>query len=258
MHITFLGTGSSLGVPVIGCNCSVCLKKINIRKRCSAILKVGDVQILIDISPDFRQQAFEHSIFYIDLVLCTHEHYDHFSGAPDLVSIKPRFAEKIDVYCSNEHYDYIKLARPYLLNATNLHFVSFDDYSSFVSHDLKIDTLLQFHGNINSTAFVINDTFAYCTDLKYMYEKSLQLLLTKDLDLLVLQCIKIHGDSKTHLNLREAVLFVKKIKVKVVYLTHLSHHIDMDTFQDEIDMMRRELCVNTVIKPAIDGLNIQF
>lgn len=257
-QITFLGTGSSSGVPVIGCDCHICSKRINFRRRCSALLVIDGVRILIDVSPDFREQALQNSIFSLDYILCTHEHYDHFSGALDLGFVKPIINDKISLYCSSAQYKYIGISVPYLLNFRNIKILPFLDYAHFFISGIKIETMLQFHGSINSVGFIVNDIFAYCTDLKYIYEKSLELLMSKNLDLLVLQCLSIDNESKAHLNLREAILLIKKLHVKTVYITHMSHYIDLDTFQDKIDEMCKELNVYTNIKPAIDGLNIRI
>jgi phosphoribosyl 1,2-cyclic phosphate phosphodiesterase len=236
MLVTLLGTGTSHGVPVLGCNCKTCCStdRRNHRNRCSAYITVNNVHILIDTPPEFRLQALKNKLKQIDLVLLTHQHSDHVCGFDDLRRFNELQQGIIPVYGSPETVIHMQNMFAYIFNGIeepgggkpHLHLESITDKLTFKEIDILPIPLV--HGNIQVYGYRIGK-FAYVTDFNLMPESSIDLL--KDLDVLVLGVLRFRPHP-THLNLEQGLDLIQKIKPQQTWLTHISHdfnHEELET-----------------------------
>ncbi len=252
MKIKFLGTGTSTGVPEIGCKCEVCTSN-NIkdrRLRASVLLNIGDKRILIDCGPDFREQIIHEGFSHIHGVLLTHEHYDHVGGLDDL---RPfcRF-DDVDIYSNAITLDALKRRIPYSFRehrypgvpTFRLHEVSHE--ASFCIGNIEIQPIKIMHHMLPILGYRINN-FAYLTDVKHIPEEEYYKL--KNLDTLVISSLRIDKHI-SHLNLIEALEEIKKISPKKAYLTHMSHQMGLH------DRVQAILPPNVYL--SYDGLEINI
>lgn len=230
MKLTFLGTGTSTGVPSIACECETCLSDDprDKRLRVSILIEHAGKTILVDTSSDFRQQALRAKIKHLDAVLITHCHADHVFGMDDLRPLNFRYGA-MGVYANEIAWQGLRNIFSYVFNPTHFggglpqlvpHRV--EPNAPFnIGKELTVTPLEVIHGKLPVMAFRFND-FAYATDLKVIPQESLDGL--RDLDALVLDCVRIKPHS-THLCLEEALAYIEQIKPKRAYLTHLNHDI---------------------------------
>ncbi len=230
MKLTFLGTGTSTGVPSIACECETCLSENqkDKRLRVSILIEHAGKTILVDTSSDFRQQALRAKIKHLDAILITHCHVDHVFGLDDIRPLNFRYGA-IGVYANEIAWKDLKRIFQYIFHPVHFggglpqlipHTV--EPNSPFcIGQDLTVTPLEVIHGRLPVIAYRFND-FAYCTDLKTIPQKSLDRL--RDLDVLVLDCVRIKPHS-THLCLEEALAYIEDLKPKRAYLTHLNHDI---------------------------------
>lgn len=230
MKLTFLGTGTSTGVPSIGCDCETCRSEDpkDKRLRVSVLIEHDGRAVLVDTSSDFRQQALRAGIDFLDAVLITHCHVDHVFGLDDIRPLNfrygamPIFANAVAWIDLRRIFQYIFEPShfggglPQLIPHTVFPKASFN-----IGADLLITPIEVIHGKLPVIAYRFND-FAYATDLKHIPLESMDAL--RDLDVLVLDCVRIkpHG---THLCLEEALAIIADLKAKRAYLTHLNHDI---------------------------------
>lgn len=251
MKITFLGTGTSNGVPEIGCKCTVCTSDNpkDKRLRSSVLVEKGDIRILIDVTPDFRQQVMNLPFRKIDGVLITHEHYDHVGGMDDLRQFG-RFGE-INIYAEKNVSEALQNRIPYCFirkkykGVPNLEITEID-CSSFEIEGIEIIPIRVLHHKLPILGFRI-DNFAYLTDVKTIDENELSKL--KGLDLLVMSALR-KTEHISHQTLDQAIELIHKIKPKKTYITHLSHEMGLH------DVVENELEDNVSI--AFDGLEISI
>ena len=230
MKLTFLGTGTSTGVPSIACDCETCLSSDprDKRLRVSILIEHRDKKILVDTSSDFRQQALRANIRHLDAVLITHCHVDHVFGLDDIRPLNFRYGA-MGVYANETTWRDLRRIFEYIFNPTHFggglpqlipHTVQHN--SPFcVGEDLEITPLEVIHGKLPVMAYRFND-FAYATDLKTIPPDTMENL--RDLDVLVLDCVRIKPHS-THLCLEEALAIIDDLKPKRAFLTHLNHDI---------------------------------
>lgn len=252
MKITILGTGGSLGVPELLCDCSVCLSENpkNKRTRVSLLVETESSSVLIDASPDFRHQALVNSIKKIDAVIVTHAHMDHVSGLDDLKPFARQRDSLLKVYMTEEtrksveeSYSYLFVQKPESIYRPTLEAVTIDEFSELQIGDIKIQTFPQNHGNVTSLGIRIGD-FAYSTDFKKIEPRSLAML--NGIKIWVVDCLRYHY-APTHMDYESALDYIAKVKPDMAYLTHMAHEIDYD----EISKM-----LPSNIRPAYDGLVI--
>jgi len=247
MSLIFLGTGTSTGVPQIGCNCTVCssTNAKDKRLRSSVLVTVNEKNILIDCGPDFRQQMLIHKIDTIAAVLITHEHYDHVSGLDDL-----RPLGKADVYAEKKVIATIERNMPYCFgenkypNVPTIHLHQIDE-NEFYIDDLKIQPIRVMHAKLPILGYRIGN-LAYLTDVKTIAASSYEQL--KNLDVLIINALR-KSKHISHLSLEEALEIEKKIGAKKTYFTHISH-----------DMGLHEVVNDTLppqIQIAFDGMTIE-
>lgn len=230
MKLTFLGTGTSTGVPSIACDCETCLSfdPRDKRLRVSILIEHRDKKILVDTSSDFRQQALRANIRHLDAVLITHCHVDHVFGLDDIRPLNFRYGA-MGVYANETAWRDLRRIFEYIFNPTHFggglpqlipHTVQHN--SPFcIGGGLEITPLEVIHGKLPVMAYRFND-FAYATDLKTIPPDTMDNL--RDLDVLVLDCVRIKPHS-THLCLEEALAIIDDLKPKRAFLTHLNHDI---------------------------------
>lgn len=229
LKITILGSGTSTGIPVIGCRCAVCLSDHphNQRTRCSALLNYAKYNILIDTSTDLRQQALREDIRRIDAVFYTHSHADHLHGIDDLRGFNLRSKEPIPLYGSEQTLSTVRNSFSYIFDKSEpvsyiprleLHPID----SSIELFGLEITPIPMLHGKMETFGYRCGP-FAYLTDCNVIPPTSLTLL--NDLELLVLDGLRFTPHN-THFNIPQAVKMAQKIGAKQTLFTHLSHEVD--------------------------------
>jgi len=229
VKLTFLGTGTSTGVPSIACDCETCLSEDprDKRLRTSVLIEHAGKTILVDTSSDFRQQALRANIRRLDAVLITHCHVDHVFGLDDIRPLNfrygalPIFANDIAWIDLRRIFQYIFKPThfggglPQLIPHTVVH------NAPFCIGEMNITPLEVIHGKLPVIAYRFND-LAYATDLNFISEETIAGL--QGLDVLVLDCVRLKPHS-THLGLNESLEYIERIKPKRAFLTHLNHDV---------------------------------
>lgn len=259
-EITFLGTGTSNGIPVIGCSCAVCHSNDprDRRGRTSAIVRIDEHAFLIDTATELRAQALKNDITRVDAVLMTHAHADHTGGFDDLRRFNELQQEHLPVYADpgtaaslRERFAYTFVdAFPFYGGKPDLILHEID--GPFRLFGTEIVPIPVFHGRLPITGFRIDD-LAYVTDAKEIPATSLDLL--RDLDMLVLNGLR-ERSHPTHLSFSEAVEVVKKVRPRRAFLVHLSHetrHVDAQALlPDGIEVAWDGLQVTTRTMSSVD------
>lgn len=232
MKLRFLGTGTSCGVPVIGCDCEVCRSTDprDKRMRCSALVETDETRILLDCGPDFYHQALKMPFKKIDAVLLTHKHYDHVSGLDD---IRPYFYEfgDIQVYANKDTADAIYRVMPYSFGenlypgAPRLSMNAIKPHEVQRIGDVDVVPIEVMHKQLPIFGYRIGESFAYITDMKTIADEELQYL--DGVETLVVNALRFEKDHPAHLLVDEAIEFARKIKAKEVYFTHTTHDIGL-------------------------------
>jgi len=232
LKFTLLGTGSSMGVPRPDGFFGKCdpKNKKNYRTRCSALISLGKYNILIDTSPDLRQQLLKEKIKSIDEVLFTHMHADQTHGINDLRVFFLKNKKKIPTYCD-------KLTSKYIYKNFTYCFTKKYDYPAILSlkklkkkftigsskNKVNIRAIEVKHGLINSIAYIIDNKIAYVSDANKLYQKDYSYF--EGLSYLVIDCLRVNKHP-SHFNLEEILDLVQKLKPKKTILTNL--HSDLD------------------------------
>ncbi len=226
MKIICLGSGTSQGVPVIGCPCAVCTSndKRDKRLRSAVYVQTEEAKILIDIGPDFRQQFLHNELDDVDAVLITHEHNDHIAGLDDIRSINFAQRKSIPVYASQRVANCLKAYYPYMFGddlypgapRVSIHVI---DDSPFSINGLSIRPIKVRHGLLDIYGYRIKD-FAYLTDAKSIPEDQYPHL--QGLDTLIINALR-KKEHHSHFTLEEALREIKKIQPRQAYLSHISH-----------------------------------
>ena len=234
MKIKFLGTGTSQGVPVIGCTCAVCVSQNtkNKRLRSSALIKISNKNILIDTGPDLRQQALKNKINKIDYVLYTHAHRDHVSGIDELRSFNFIQKKSIKAYGNKELVNQLKNDYSYIFSDfkyPGLPEVELNKVNkNFYLDDIEIIPIKVKHHKLNILGYRIGN-LTYITDAKTISDNQLKKI--NGSQILVINCLQIK-EHLSHLNMEEVLSLIRKIEVKKVYLIHISHNLGL---HDEIN-----------------------
>jgi len=230
MKIIILGTGTSQGIPVIGCSCETCTSKNSKDKRLrtSAFVETEGVKILIDTSIDFRQQMLRNRLSGLDAVLYTHHHVDHINGMDDLRQITQKFNKVIDLYGNKLTIDEMKISFRYVFNDELVKYKSvplvkfnYIENRNFIYKNINIIPVECLHGDLKIFGYRIKD-FAYLTDCSFISDEEMKKLT--GLKVLVLNALRIRPHP-SHFNLQQAIEVAKKLKAKKTYFTHLTHDI---------------------------------
>lgn len=251
IEVTILGTGTSKGIPEIGCDCHVCRSDDprDKRLRSSILVKTMGMNILVDASPDFREQALRHGIHHIDALLLTHVHYDHVGGMDDL---RPFCLNgDVPVYCRRDVDADLRRRIDYCFRDEKYPGVpGFDTTlitdTSFLVNGLKVIPVSVNHGNLPIVGFRIG-RFAYITDCKTIEEREKDKL--RGLDVLIINALR-DREHFAHLTIAEALDLIRELKPRRAYLTHLCHEAGRDC------ELRERLPEG--VEPAYDGQVIRI
>lgn len=253
LKITFLGTGTSQGIPVIGSSHPVCLSDNpkDKRLRVSVLLEWEDYTFVIDCGPDFRQQMLVNGVRKLDGILYTHEHNDHTAGLDD---IRPFYFRQgaISIYAREEVVNALRQRFAYIFtiedkypSAPDLK-VNLIDETPFFLGNARVVPIKVMHGRLEMFGYRIND-FAYITDAKTVADEEIEKL--KGIKVLVINALRIEPHP-THFNLEEALDFVEKVNPEKAYFTHIGHKLG---FHDEVE---KNLPENVFL--AYDNLKIEL
>lgn len=235
-ELILLGTGTSVGVPAIGCSCPVCLSRDpkNQRTRASAILGLPGGNLLLDTSPDLRQQLLREGIGIVHAVVYTHEHSDHVMGFDDLRLFQFYLGRPVPIFCRSEVRRRIETAFDYAFSgieqthagaAPAVDIVEIDVAPFNVLGETLIPIPLKHGPRFDVLGFRIGRV-AYCTDVSEIPASSWPLL--ENLDVLILDALRPQPHP-THLSIDEAVSIAQRLRPKQTYFTHCSCHIDYET-----------------------------
>lgn len=227
LTVTFLGTGTSQGIPVIGSTHPVCLSNDpkDKRLRVSVLLQWGNFQYVIDCGPDFRQQMLRENVQHLDGVLLTHEHNDHVAGIDDIRPFNfrqgdlPFYAEKRVFRALRQRFPYVFETINKYPGAPTIKEIEICKEQPFELGGKIITPIEAMHADLPVLGFRIDD-FAYMTDVKTISESEKQKL--KGLQVLVLNALR-EKPHESHLNIEEALLLVNELNPKTTYFTHISH-----------------------------------
>jgi len=229
MEVTFLGTGTSQGIPIIGCNCKICQSKNNKDKRLrsSIYIKCNNKNIIIDTGPDFRQQALKEKIKNLDFILYTHAHKDHTGGIDDIRSFNFILKKTIPVYGNKETMDQIINDYSYIfknnkykaLPKISINYIN----NKFEKNGIIIKPIKVKHNNLDVLGYRIND-FTYITDANFISKNEKKKIVGSEI--LVINCLQ-KKNHISHFNLDQALSIIKELKVKKAYLTHISHNLGL-------------------------------
>ena len=257
MRLTFLGTGTSFGIPVIGCHCATCTSEDprDRRTRHGAVLEEDGRRILIDTPPELRIQLVREGISEVDAVWYTHCHADHTHGVDDLRVFSVRRRRPLDVYVSGECREVLAARFDYIFDPTlepiagttkpDARLRKLEPYEPVQVAGLEVLPLPVPHGRVDVYGFRVGD-LGYITDAKRLPPRTLEAL--RGVRVLVLNALWYGDPHPTHFNVEEAVEAAREIGAERTYLTHLTHRL-----------RHRELLgrLPAGILPAYDGLSVQ-
>jgi phosphoribosyl 1,2-cyclic phosphate phosphodiesterase len=252
VKITFLGTGTSQGVPVIACDCKTCLSvdPHDKRLRTSLLIEAGEIVLLFDAGPDFRQQMLRENVRKLDSIILTHEHKDHISGMDDVRAFNYKSQDAIDIYAEDRVQKAIKNEYSYVFSEyqypgipkMRLHGIT---DQSFGIKGIEIVPVRVFHYRLPVYGFRVGD-FAYITDANYIPEESKEKLY--GVKYLVINALRKEKHI-SHFSLREAIDLIREISPKKAFITHISHQMG---YHAEVS---KELPPEIVL--AYDGLSFE-
>ena len=253
MKITFLGTGTSTGVPELLCECEVCRSKDprDRRSRCSLWIEVEDKHILIDCGPDFYYQALAHIHSLMDAVLITHEHYDHVGGLDDLRPFC--FRRDLPIYAEANVCEAIRTRMPYAFREENRYpgvpklYLTEITTAPFEAAGIPIIPIRVMHGRLPILGYRIGERLGYVTDMLTMPDESYNAL--QGIDVLVINALRV-DPHPTHQSISEALEAARRIGARETYFTHLAHHAGLHA----------ELCQKLPphVHLAYDGLELEL
>ncbi len=250
MKILFLGTGTSTGIPQIGCACEVCRSadERDKRFRSSVLVQTGNSNLLIDCGPDFREQMVRNNISHLEGIVLTHEHYDHVSG---LDEVRP--LQQVEVYAEERVLAVVKRNLHYVFSENpypgapkiNLHQIEAGN-EPFVAAGFTIQAIRLYHHKLPVLGYRIGN-FAYLTDMSTLDDSACEKL--QQLDVLALVALR-QFPHPAHMMLSESLTLIDKLKPKRTYLIHMSHDMGLH------EVVQKSLPENVFL--AWDGLEIEL
>ena len=252
MKFTFLGTGTSQGVPVIACDCEVCQSE-NVkdkRLRTSAMIEVDGVNLVIDSGPDFRQQMLREKVQDVDAILFTHEHKDHLAGLDDVRAFNFRHNKDMEVFASARVQEALKREFWYVFQefkypgVPNVNLNLIED-AKFQVKGVEVTPINVLHYKLPVKAFRVKD-LTYITDANFISEEEKEKI--KGSKVLIVNALR-KEEHLSHFTLSEALDFITEINPEKAYLTHISHLLGKH------DDVERELPENVFL--AYDGLTFE-
>ena len=228
MKLTLLGTGTSQGVPVIGCDCHVCLSNDprDKRLRTAALLRQEDTNILIDTGPDLRQQMLRARVHHLDAILLTHEHNDHIIGLDDVRPFNFRSGHPMSVYALPRVADDVQRRFAYIFGEPipglpRIELYTIDEHTPFYIGEVRVQPIGIMHGPLPILGFRFGE-IAYLTDVKSLVPaETAKLAGTR---YLVINALR-QRPHPTHLNLEEALALIETIGPEQAWITHISHEM---------------------------------
>ena len=254
--LTFLGTGTSQGVPMIGCGCDVCrsMDPRDKRLRASVLVEYEGLRILVDAGPDFRQQMLRAGVSHLDAILLTHNHKDHTGGLDDIRAFNYLEKRATEIYCEKYVEDALRMEYSYAFaekkypGAPEWHVHNIDENPFMIHAGGPYEVLVWEHGKGYIRSIAGSDdpvksveitpirgmhyklpvlgfrfgNIAYCTDMNYIPEEEFEKL--QGLDHFIINCVK-YGKHVSHYSIEEAVEIAKKVGARQTWLTHLSHQL---------------------------------
>jgi len=253
IKVTFLGTGTSQGIPVIACECEVCTSKNpkDNRTRTSILFSINDKNIVVDTGPDFRQQMLRENVKNLEAVLFTHEHKDHISGMDDIRAYNYVSKLPMQIYATTEVQEALKREFSYVFSGNyypgipqvKLNTFDKESLNFFGEEIIPIDVM---HYNLPVKAFRLRN-FSYITDANFIDEVGFKKL--EGTEILVINALRIEPHI-SHFNLEEALEIIERIQPKKAYLIHISHLLGL---HEEVSKI-----VPSNVEIAYDGLQINI
>jgi len=254
MEITILGTGTSQGVPIIGCDCEVCssVSDKDRRLRCSVYITVEGKNLLIDCGPDFRQQMLRENICKLDAILITHEHKDHTSGLDEVRSFNFLQRCEMPVYSQKNTLRQLENDYHYAFDSSKtagvprIKLIEVDSNKTFQVEGLDVIPLPLMHKKLPIIGFRIGD-FSYVTDANFISDDTLAKM--QGTKILIINALQIEHHP-SHFNLEEAIATAKRIGSESTYFTHISHKLGLH------EKVERSLPKSMLL--AYDGLKLSL
>ena len=254
---TFLGTGTSMGVPMLGCDCHVCTSANpkNHRFRCSVLIETPTGNILIDTTPELRLQLLRTNTKLIHAVLYTHYHVDHLFGLDDLRIFGHRLDRDVPLYCEEDVERMLRTAFSYAFGGPQVnahHFavprLRFERIGPepFELLGETVRPIRLWHGQLPVLGFRIGNV-AYCTDVSHIPDGSWELL--EGLDVLVIDALRPDRPHPSHFGVPQALEAIRRVKPRMAYFTHMAHTMEYE------ELMRT---LPPGVEPAYDGLSFRF
>lgn len=253
VKITFLGTGTSQGVPVIACECDTCMSSDprDKRLRTSALVETQGKVLLIDAGPDFRQQMLRAKVKRLDSIILTHEHKDHIAGMDDVRAFNFKSHDAIDIFAETHVQEAIKREYAYVFAEHSYPGIPQMRLNTIPPHSfnvkgVEVEPIRIMHWKLEIYGFRIGD-FSYITDASFIPEDSKEKLIgTKYLVVNALRKEK----HMSHFNLREALDLIREVSPRRAFITHIGHQMGL------YEVISKELPPNVML--AYDGLSIEI
>lgn len=258
MRLTFLGTGTSFGVPVPGCGCGVCTSDDprNQRTRHGLLLEAEGRKLLVDTPPELRLQLIAAGVERLDAVFITHAHADHVHGIDDLRAFTTRAGYRLPVHVPAEYEDELRTRFAYFwgpdagpspgTSVPGLELVRFDDRDRIEAGGFELDVVAFPHGWFRSYGFRVGD-LAVIVDAKEVPDTAVALL--SGVRVLVINALWYGNPHPTHFNVEEALEVAERLEAETTYLTHLTHRLDHAALERRLPES---------VRPAHDGLTIEI
>lgn len=231
MELTFLGTGTSQGVPMIACQCAVCSScdVHDHRLRSSVLVRKGDTTLVVDTGMDFRYQMLRAGVERLDGVLYTHGHKDHTGGMDDLRAFNHATGEAVNLYCDERVRGLLLKDFDYAFDRDNVYGVPqvrvhLIDKESFDVGELRITPVLGLHHRLEVRGFMFDDRLCYLTDMNFISDQEIDKI--RGVDTLIINALRIESHV-SHFTLAQALEVIERIAPRRALLTHISHQLGL-------------------------------